>query len=371
MGTFRLFLTMVTWGACSLLSGCSVIDKAILRSEDGRYAVARAEYNLAAYYRDVVSITPSGDFKIEEAGPGDDVLLLLHGFGTGEGVWGTREDRNSPLCIADEVFDGRVLVANYPSTESIDAIAIGLIAELEKLERKCGGKPPKITVFAHSLGGEVARCMVRKKPELFREVALVSAPNTGLHFGIMTGYIFKYYYKHYEELMLRHGVCPRRENQDDFRTSMDDLHPGCDFMKEINAQREPFSVPLDVTYHFFVFCRTIPNNVFIPGKDDSLISPGSAYPYAFIKRGEFEHVRFGTVVCFRGDVNHYTLIYNPGIVRTILDTLKSDSESYASSDPKKHGEVVRVRIPRAPPCEVEQRAKIERMARESPDMSPR
>jgi hypothetical protein len=58
-----------------------------------------------------VSITPAGDFKIEEASPGDDILLLLHGFGTGEGVWGTLGDPNSPLSVAGEVFDGRVLIA--------------------------------------------------------------------------------------------------------------------------------------------------------------------------------------------------------------------------------------------------------------------
>jgi pimeloyl-ACP methyl ester carboxylesterase len=346
------------------------IDNAVLRSEDGRNAIARAEYNLANHYRNVLSINPAGNFRVEETEPGDDVLLLLHGFGTGEGVWGTLDDRNSPLSVACEVFEGRVLIANYPSTESVGAIAAGLITELAKIEMICGGTIPRLAVFAHSLGGEVARSMVRIKPERFGEVALVSSPNTGLHFGIMTGYVFKYYYKYYEALMLRHGMVPREGGgghaqyggRSGFHSAIDDLHPKGGFIEGINSRHGTPGDPLDVTYHFFIFQRSGANNIFIPGRDDSLVSPGSAYPYARIRRGEIENVGFGTVMRFRGDVNHYTLIYNPDIVRAILRALKAGTDPRASTVPKKHGEVVRVRVPRAPACEIEQRKKIEQIA---------
>jgi hypothetical protein len=146
---------------------------------------------------------------------------------------------------------------------------------------------------------------------------------------------------------------------------MDDLHPRSDFVKGINSPSGTSGSALDVTYDFFVFRRTEANNIFIPGRDDSLISPGSAYPHALIKKGAFENVRFGTVVYFEGDVNHYTLIYNPDIVRAILFALKTGDDPLASSGPKKRGEIVRVRISRAPSWELEQRKKIEQIVYQS------
>jgi hypothetical protein len=190
----------------------------------------------------------------------------------------------------------------------------------------------------------------------------------------MTAYFFRYYYRYYEELLLRHGISTRESGPGDARdrlagaasgsgrgggrTSMDDLSPRCGFMRKINSGNGTTGPALDVTYHFFVFRRTGANNMFIPGRDDSLISPGSAYPLSRIRRGEFENVRLGTVECFRGDVNHYTLIYNPDIVRAILLVLKMGGDTPATSSPKKRGEIEHVRIRNAPPCEVEQRKKI-------------
>jgi pimeloyl-ACP methyl ester carboxylesterase len=286
---------------------------------------------------------------MEETSHGEKVVLLVHGFGSGAGIWGNLDDPYSTLSLANKIFNGRVLVANYPSQESIDKISGELILEMERIRSECGGRLPDMVVLGHCMGGVVIRAMVREHPDYFKEIALVGVPNTGLHFGVLTDFIFDNYSKYLDCLWSPHGITLPVDERGKKRSAIDDLNPNGDFIKNLNAPTDP----LNVTYHFFMFKSTEKNSFFIPGRDDSLISPASAFPQEIMEGEKFENIRQGHVVCFKGDVNHHTLMFNPDIIREILTTL--DQGSPASR------RTVKIDIPIAPPHEIEYREEISKL----------
>lgn len=303
-------LLCTAFGSQFFLNGCSTFMKDIIMSSDpGRFA---AHFFGSKYQRNI-----DKDFYItmpESLYSGLDsdsrILLMIHGFGSSADDLGVTGDPNSPVAIASREYDGNILVANYPSRYTIEDISNTLMSKLEKIMSDFPGRFPRIDVLGHSMGGEVARYMVREKPEYFRNVALVAAPSEGVDFGVFTSYVAK----NYSWIL---------DMNQDKRTCLDDLFRGSDFYDGCDGINKPTKL-LDISYSFFAFVSTKYDNKFIPGEDDALVPLLSAYPYDQIRRGRFENVQIKDLVIFKGDVNHHTLLFNPYVVEYMLDCLKQD-----------------------------------------------
>ena len=291
-----------------MLGGCSTfIKNTIMSSPPGRFA--------ANFFRSMYCVNNDKDFFIRvpenfysRMNGEDEILLMIHGFGSSADDLGSMDDPNSPVRVAADEFDGKILIANYPSKYTIQDVSERLLSVLEDVRSKYPGEFPRMYVLGHSMGGEVARYMARSRPEYFRNVGLAGAPSEGVDFGAFTSYVSK----NYPWLL---DLETKGE-----RTCIDDLFRGSDFFRKINTPTKP----LDISYSFFAFVNDIDDNRIIPGPDDALVPLFSAYPYDMIRQKKFEDVQIDDLVIFEGDVNHHTFLFNPEIMRYMLRALKEE-----------------------------------------------
>ncbi|NMB66671.1 alpha/beta hydrolase [Candidatus Woesearchaeota archaeon] len=336
-------LTLAGALTASLLTNnsCSTFLKNTLNSfEEGRDAITFVK-NIYTKNKESFTkiILPNNlDERIKE-GKVKDLLLLVHGFGSSYKKFGDKDDEDSPLNIAYKIFDGNVILADYPSNKKVSEIAYSLLSDLEKISLEYNNQLPKLHVLAHSMGGDVIRYMVRTKPEYFSVVDIVASPLSGINFGKFN----KTLLKTYPEIL----ELERREIAD----NITDLFQGSEMFKELNTKTEP----LDVTYNFYVFLSK-KNNPIVPGKDDNLIPIYSAYPYEEIINGNFEDVRIGNVLCFEGDVTHSSSLYNPSIFGSILYfSKKLDKSQNIKNNLPKLDDIPTINILKAPIKEIEYR----------------
>jgi hypothetical protein len=118
--------------------------------------------------------------------------------------------------------------------------------------------------------------------------------------------------------------------------SIKDITLGSDFMNQLNTP----TAKLDLEYNFYVFVSK-KNSPLIPGEDDGTVNVKSAYPLDLIEKNKFENVKIKGVTFFEGDVNHFS-IDSPDILKTILESLKSEKENFSIS---------KILIPKCSPLE--------------------
>ena len=334
-------------GSTALNSSCSTLLKTTLNSlEEGRNAISfvKKVYEKEDFNSEIIFLNKEEFDKKMEENQIKDLLLLIHGYGSSYKKFGEVNEEDSPLNIADKVFDGNVLLANYSSNRTVREIALSLLSELEKISLNYKNKFPRMHVLAHSMGGDVARYMVRLKPEYFKVVNFLASPLSGINFGKFNSSLIKTYP---ELLELEKG---------EFADNIVDLFQGSEMFKELNKPTEP----LDVTYNFYAFLSK-KNNPLIPGKDDGLVPVYSAYPYKEISEENFENVKIGNVLFFEGDTDHSSSVYNPSIIGSILYFSKSlDEKIDLRENLPRIDEISKIKILKAPLKELEHRKKYDK-----------
>jgi len=339
----RKAITLASVLTASLLTNnsCATFLKNTLNSfEEGRDALAFIKNVYLKNNESFTKLILPKDFdeKVKE-GKVKELLLLVHGFGSSYEKFGKEDDEDSPLNIANKIFDGNVILADYPSNKKVPEIAYNLLSQLEKISLNSENKLPKLHVLAHSMGGDVIRYMVRAKPEYFSVVDLVASPLSGVDFGKFNSSVLKAYPEILE--------LERKEIAD----NIEDLFKGSEMFKELNTATKP----LDVTYNFYVFISK-KNNPIVPGKDDGLIPVYSAYPYEDIINKNFEDVKIGNVLCFEGDITHSSSLYNPSIFGSILYfSKKLDKTQDIKNSLPRIEEIPTIKILKAPLKELEYR----------------
>jgi hypothetical protein len=326
-------------------NNCSSLIKNTLNSfEDGK--------EMINFVKKVYSKENPGSFKIIlsedfykkiNSEKIDRLLLFVHGFGSSYKKFGDEKEENSPLNLANKIYNGNVMLFDYSSNKKIPEIAKELISELEKISLNFKNEFPKIDVVAHSMGGDVIRYAVRMKPEYFQVVNFIASPLSGINFGKFN----KTLIKSYPEIL----ELEKRE----ISNNIEDLFVNSEMFKELNSKTDS----LNVIYNFYVFISK-KNNPLVPGKDDGLIPIYSAYPYEDIKNGNFENVKIGNVLFFEGDVNHSSSLYNPSIMESILyfsKNLDINNFFYNPNNLVKPEEIPKIKILKAPLAELEKRKK--------------
>lgn len=326
--------------------GCTTLLKtAINLSKEGRDTVSfvRESYTNPEKMKSATIEIPEDFYEKVEKGQVKDVLLYIHGYTADSSKWGEDTNPDSPLSIANRIFDNNVLCVDYSSSYKIPEISKQIFSELEKIYSTCGGKLPKLCVVGHSMGGIIALYMSEKRPEYFKNINPIASPLSGINFGHLNPYLIKAY----PEIL---GL--KRE----LSQNIEDLFKDSCFLEELSSNKKIFTsegeLENKVRCNIYAF-DSKNNNLLINGPDDGLVSIDSAYPYKKFVQNQFSGLELGHIIIFEGDVNHYSSTHNPNIMETIL--LNAKNSDYLTKKIPTPKEALRVKIPKAPESELNYR----------------
>jgi hypothetical protein len=348
----RTLLKAVALSASLLsLASCTSLETALLNSDIGRQAVFQTEYKFVKTFDEQYRIINFSQFNQEDPSPNEPYLLYIYGFGgtAQEFLDEEKNEENSRLGVMKDVFENRVLLANYPSCTNLNNIFSGieknLINFIIDYMEKNHGKKPRIFIEGHSMGVDFERMFSRKYPGYIERAELVAGVNEGVDMGIFTDFIRENYPKYIERILMQNGQSTTKENYQ----CIDDLIKGSNFLKELNTPTKP----LGVEYILTAFLSK-KDNLFIPGLDDGVTSVNSALAINLIKNNKFENVRIRNVILFEGadglELDHSS-INNLNILRKTLEYLKSDQEISYTGQPSLENVT---RVPISTPCPIEE-----------------
>lgn len=235
-------------------------------------------------------------------------ILLIHGFAASRAFWGNPMNAYSPYSIASSHYDGNVMIASYPSTASIDDIA----ERLNDIIRE--NVDERIDVLGYSLGGLVARRMVREDPELFESVGLVATPHKGFEIAPITP-IARFLAPRYMSSALEDYELEYTPSE---LEGMREPMKGSSFLQELNTSKSLSHQPV---YNHFVFSHSSGRR-YIRGDDDLLLSTSNTDPRRLISEGNIEDVIHGSISYFIGDVNHFSSFHHPHIAENVISKIK-------------------------------------------------
>lgn len=334
----KLASGIILSGSMLLFDGCSSMDSMlesmIVNRPESRTAL---EIFSSSYERNMdndVSIDTVEGFNPKSLGQGDNIFLLVHGLASNGDSWGEEENPESFISRAKEEFGNNVCIVNYPTDGNISELGDSLIEKLDEFYAGFGKERPEIVALGHSLGGQVTRYIVRRRPEYFKDVILVASPNAGI--DIRFENFFRGFYPEY--------LNERLSGNDEVDSSrpygtIDDLFPDSSFMESLNSPTRE----LDITYHFILLNKD-KRNIIVPGKDDGLISNRTAYPEDNIREGNFEDVRIGEIIVFEGNIDHYSFTKSPLISENIFSVLEYEEGDY-SRGPRRFRERKTITLP--------------------------
>ncbi|MFP4117729.1 MAG: esterase/lipase family protein [Candidatus Woesearchaeota archaeon] len=237
-------------------------------------------------------------------------LLLIHGFAASEQFWGYPENPQSPISLAMDHYEGNVMTATYPSTRSIDDIAKSfndiLKEELDEGE--------KTDVLGYSMGGLVARAMVREEPQLFNNVGMVATPHSGFGIFPFTPVMRMLAPRYMSAALEGQGI----EYSPKELSGITDALEGSDFLKELNTTKELEHRP---NYNHFILSNHEGRRI-LRGKDDLLLSTDSTDPRKLIANENMEDAIHRSVTYFTGNVNHFSSFHHPDIARTVISMIR-------------------------------------------------
>jgi len=310
------------------VAGCSTLEKVLINSDVGQQAISRIK---SGYINGI-----NEQFKIEDFGIAekkDDcsdkpILFFIYGWGGNLNELGEKKGWDfSRLEIMKEVFEDRVILADYPSTVGIETAFSNLEQLFLSFEKNYSennsGKKPKIIISGHSFGSQIARLFIRKYNNFYFESGgEIGGINEGVSLGVLTNFARERLPKHMDEVLSSQG---RKIKVEDYQI-LTDMMAGSEFFKRINTP----TPPLNIKYDFYVFSSK-KDSWIIPGEDDQVTSVESAYPIQLIKENRFENVGVRSVMVFKGDVDHDS-IDNPEVLRMILKSLKSENKYFSYSE---------------------------------------
>jgi hypothetical protein len=310
------------------LAGCSSLENAVLSSDIGKRAVVKIEDGYLNNYGKEARIEDYGIAEKEDQNPEKPILFFIHGWGSSLKEFEKQEKitKYSKLDIMKEVFEERVIMADYPSDNSMD----NLFSELEtpffefinNYKLNNNGKNPKLILVGNSMGTQVARLFGRKYPEYFIKEGLIAGVNEGLNFGILTPMFKQEFPKYMKKVLVTLNKIPSEENYQ----CVKDLTTKSAFMKKINTPTS--GKRLECNFYGFISNK---NSLLIPDRDDGLVSYKSSYPLDLIKKNKFENIQVGEVLYFEGELDHFSL-NNFDVLRKIMLSLKSE-KTYSSVPP--------------------------------------
>jgi len=300
------------------LTGCTTLERLLLNSNPGKQAVLALRYKYTNNFGEQCRIEDFGLSNFSDNSSDKPILFFLYGWGGSlkEFLTEEKEEEISKLSLMKDVFDNRVILADYPSSIGMNEIFSGLensfLEFVEAYSQNNSGKKPKLVIAGHSLGSQLTRMFVRKYPQYFEKAGLIAGMSNGLDLGMWTGLFKKEYKKYMEKILVGTEKSLTAENYQ----SIEDITTGSAFMSQINTPTEP----LDVEYNFYIFVN---GNSLLWGEGDGIASMKSAYPIDLIYQNKFEKVHLGDKIVFKGEVTHNS-VDNFEIFERILKSLKSD-----------------------------------------------
>jgi pimeloyl-ACP methyl ester carboxylesterase len=305
-----------------VLAGCSSLERAILHSDIGKEGAYFVQNKYMCNFGKQGRIETYG-LESKDYCPEKPILFFLHGWSGCLEEYAHEETGEARLDVMNEVFENRVIMADYPSSKGIDSIFSDLDNSfdnfVDEYSENNSGKKPKIIIAGHSLGSQLTRLFVRNHPNYFKKAGLIAGVSEGFDIGMLNSPMKKIVPRYLGELS---GQCIIMENYQ----SILDLMKNSDFFETINT----LTPELDTEYNFYILLSK-KDNPFIPGKDDNVTRACSAYPLDLIKSKRFENVNIGDVIFYEGAVDHS--LYNLELWRQILTSLKTERQTsrYAPS----------------------------------------
>jgi pimeloyl-ACP methyl ester carboxylesterase len=315
--------------AALAIAGCSSLEKALLNSNLGKDALYAVDRYMTNYGKSAV-IEDYGLAEKKDESPQKPILFFIHGWASSLEEWAYEEKGSSRLDIMNEVFDNRVIAADYSSCKGIEDIFSELDSSftefMDEYAKNNEGDKPKLIIAGQSMGTQLARLFSRRHPEYFKKVGLIAGVSQGFNLGPLP---VKKMIPKYISKIAKKDLAPEEYQ------SIIDLMPKSDFFKELNTPTNY----LDIEYNFYVFSSK-KDSPFIKGEDDRITSVSSAYPLELIETNRFEDVKFGDVIIYEGAVDHS--LYNQDILREILQFLKSDKPQYKKAPSLKEAKHITV-----------------------------
>ncbi|HTY43902.1 MAG TPA: hypothetical protein VMC80_01535 [Patescibacteria group bacterium] len=264
----------------------------------------------------IVNLSSGGNASSDEP-----FFLFFYGFGGSLKEFQNEEKNNkvSRLSVMKDVFDGKVLLADYPCNMGMDYT----FSKLEKsfldfIEDYHGsfGKNPNIIIAGHSFGAELARMFAEKYPQYVEKIGLIAGVNNGIEIGSLTE-IAKRLYLGYLDSLIKNEKCSSAESYH----GIDDLITGSDFLNRLNSQAYSSANPAEPEYDIYAFVSK-DDNPLISGPDDGIVGLSSSYPY---RLKEFQgSIKIGDAEIIQG--NHFSINKDFDLFRRILESIKSDKK---------------------------------------------
>jgi pimeloyl-ACP methyl ester carboxylesterase len=296
------------------IAGCSTLEKTLLNSDFAKGGVYSVRYRYMNNFGKKSIIEDYGLAEKKDESPEKPIFFFIHGWASCLKEYSYEEKGQSRLDVMKDVFDSRVIMADYSSSRGIDSIFSELEDSFlnfnEEYSKNNSGKKPTFIIAGHSMGTSIERLFTRKYPDYFSKAGIIAGVNDGFSLGILRFPLEKLLPRYIDKL------AKRPLNREDYQ-SINDLMPGSDFLKRLNTATNPLSPE----YNFYIFSSQ-KDSFFIPGKDDHVTSVKSAYPLNLIEKNRFEKVRIGEVVVYEGAVSHS--LYNLDLLRNLLESLKSE-----------------------------------------------
>jgi len=314
--------------ALSLITGCSNFEKTFLRAKVIKQASSFVEENYFHNFGQPCHIEDFGLSSKKDVNPDKPILFFIHGWGSClEDYLNTSENGDSKIQPMREVFEDRVIMADYPSNLGVNDIFLGLEKDFLDFENEYSknnvGKKPNLIIAGHSLGTQIERMFVRKYSEDIKKAGFIAGVHNGLRFGPFTNFFEEEVSSFIDSILIENNKFPSPQ----YSQSIREMVFESDFMNQLNTSTSP----LQTVYCFYAFYSEKGNPFIFPKKNDKVTSLDSAYPLDLIKDKKFEDVPIGDVEIFY-DRDHFSLS-NKEIALEIFNSLKLDNSNYSRVPP--------------------------------------
>jgi pimeloyl-ACP methyl ester carboxylesterase len=311
------------------IAGCSTLERMALNSPMGKMAVSQVE-NFGNSFKEKYNIVDYNHLLNQEDSSKDkQIILYIHGWsGLEKDIYEKKDGKASSLDVMNEVFENRVLFANYPSNHKVEDIFSGIenpFLDFVSSYYAINEVEPNLTVVGHSQGAELARMFARKYSQNVRKVGLIAGVNNGVDLWFRD-FFREALPRQMKEILIENNMPSSEDNYENIKQLM----TGSPLFAELNTLTEP----LNVEYNIYALVSNGMGNPFIKWRDDTVAGFDSAYPRRLISENKFENVNIGDAVIISGKRANHFAVDDSEIFRKILVSLKSDKKKYLKNLPR-------------------------------------